>query len=177
MAKQVTGDQNETEAVKKFKKILSSPDNFYNKEDFPASESDDQAHRRCRSVEGAKKYCPVRWKALQSWFRDTRIVRSFIIWQAPRAGSMRRILRSDWLPERASWSDTARPGLPVSFPQIKFRQSFKRVHESFLSLKLLSAKVRRLFVISLSLWNQKMLISFKNTFCSKNRQIKHKSLF
>ena len=78
VAKQVTGDQNETEAVKKFKKILSSPDNFYNKEDFPANESDDQAHRRCRSVEGAKKYCPVRWKALQSWFRDTRIVRSFI---------------------------------------------------------------------------------------------------
>lgn len=73
VAKQVTGDQNETEAVKKFKKILSSPDNFYNKEDFPANESDDQAHRRCRSVEGAKKYCPVRWKALQSWFRDTRI--------------------------------------------------------------------------------------------------------
>ena len=30
---------------------------------------------------------------------------------------------SDWLPERARWSDTARPGLPVSFPQIKFRQS------------------------------------------------------
>ena len=27
-----------------------------------------------------------------------------------------------WLPERARWSDTARPGLPVSFPQIKFRQ-------------------------------------------------------
>ena len=32
-----------------------------------------------------------------------------IIWQAPRAGSMRRILCSDWLPERARWSDTARP--------------------------------------------------------------------
>ena len=45
------------------------------------------------------------------------------IWQAPRAGSMRRILSSDWLPERARWNDTARPGLPVSFPQIKFRQS------------------------------------------------------
>ena len=35
---------------------------------------------------------------------------------------MRRILCSDWLPERARWSDTARPGLPVSFPQIKFRK-------------------------------------------------------
>ena len=36
---------------------------------------------------------------------------------------MRRILCSDWLPERARWRDTARTGLPVSFPQIKFRQS------------------------------------------------------
>ena len=67
---------------------------------------------------------------------------------------MRRFLCSDWLPERARRSDTARPGLPVSFPQIKF-QKFKRVHESFLSPKLLSAKVKRFFVISLSLWNQK----------------------
>ena len=30
-----------------------------------------------------------------------------IIWQAPRAGGMRRLLCSDWLPERARWSDTA----------------------------------------------------------------------
>ena len=68
---------------------------------------------------------------------------------------MRRILCSDWLPERARWSDTARPGLPVSFPQIKFRQSSSEyVHESFLSLKLLSAMAKILFVISLSLWNQ-----------------------
>ena len=51
------------------------------------------------------------------------VVKCFIIWQAPRAGSMRRILCSDGLPERARWSDTARLGLPVSFPQIKFRQS------------------------------------------------------
>jgi len=66
-----------------------------------------------------------------------------IIWQAPQAGSMRRILCSDWLPERARWSDTVCPGLPVSFPLIKFRQSS--------SDKLFCAKVKRLFVISLSL--------------------------
>ena len=35
---------------------------------------------------------------------------------------MRRILRSDWLPERARWSDTTHPELPVSFSQIKFRK-------------------------------------------------------
>ena len=43
-----------------------------------------------------------------------------IIRQAPRAGSMQRILCSDLLPERAKWSDTARQGLSVSFPQINF---------------------------------------------------------
>ena len=59
---------------------------------------------------------------------------------------MRRILCSDWLPERARWSDTAR------FVRANKSESpkFKRVHESFLSLKLLSAKVKRFFVISLS---------------------------
>ena len=54
---------------------------------------------------------------------STQVVPIFIVWQAPRAGSMRRILCFDWLPEQARWSDTARPGLPVSFPQIKSRQS------------------------------------------------------
>ena len=55
----------------------------------------------------------------------------------------------------ARWSDTARPGLPVSFPQIKFRQSSSECTKVFFSPKLLSAKVKRFFVISLSLWNQK----------------------
>ena len=54
-----------------------------------------------------------------------------VIWQAPRAGSMRRILCSDWLPEWARWSDIARPGLPVSFPQIKFRLSSSKCTKVF----------------------------------------------
>ena len=57
---------------------------------------------------------------------------------------MQRILCSDWLPERARWNDTARPGLPVSFPHIKFRQSSSDCTKIFFSLKLLSAKVKRL---------------------------------
>ena len=68
---------------------------------------------------------------------------------------MQRILCSDnWLPEWARWSDTARRGLPVSFPQIKFLPKFKQVHESFVLPKLFSAEAKRFFVISLSLWNQ-----------------------
>ena len=74
----------------------------------------------------------------------------YIIWQAPLAGSMQRIFRSDWIPERARWSDTAR-----FVPANKISPKFKRVHESFRLQKLFSAKVKRLFVISLALWNQK----------------------
>ena len=33
--------------------------------------------------------------------------------------SMQRILCSDWLPEQARWSDTARPGLPVLFAKVQ----------------------------------------------------------
>ena len=32
---------------------------------------------------------------------NKEVIIVIIIWQAPRAGSMRRILCSDWLPERA----------------------------------------------------------------------------
>ena len=59
-------------------------------------------------------------------------------------------------------------------PGNKISPRVKRVHQSFLSPKLFSAKVKRFFAISLSLWNQKelqqerkqreqkLLISFKN---------------
>ena len=40
-------------------------------------------------------------------------------------------------------------------PANKISPKFKQVHKSFLSPKLFSAKVRRFFVISLTLWNQK----------------------
>ena len=68
-------------------------------------------------------------------------------------------------------------------PANKILPKFKQVHESFLSLKLLSAKVKRFVVISPSLWNQKtgkpkasmrmktkktkMLMCLKNMFCNK----------
>ena len=48
--------------------------------------------------------------------RETTISR-FIIWLAPRAGKMKRILCSDWLPERARWAYLARSGLPALVPQ------------------------------------------------------------
>ena len=47
------------------------------------------------------------------------------------------------------------PGTARFVPANKISPKFKRVHESFLSPKLFSAKVKRSFVFSLSLWNQK----------------------
>ena len=70
-------------------------------------------------------------KRLRPFICEDTAILLFIIWQAPRAGSIRRILCSDWLPERARWSDTACPGLPVSFPQIKFRQSSSKCTKVF----------------------------------------------
>ena len=50
-----------------------------------------------------------------------------------RAVCGKQILCSDWLPERARWSDTAHPGLPRFVPANKISPKFKRVHKSFLS--------------------------------------------
>ena len=45
------------------------------------------------------------------------ILVDIIIWLTPRAGKMKRILCSDWLPERASWAYLARSVLPALVPQ------------------------------------------------------------
>ena len=47
------------------------------------------------------------------------------------------------------------PGTGRFVPANKISPKFTQVHESFLSPKLFSAKVKTFFVISLSLWNQK----------------------
>ena len=74
-AKNVTGKSNETEAIREFRELLDSPDNYFNKVPFPPNESDAQAHARCSTIEGAKKYCPMRWKAIQGWFNEARMVK------------------------------------------------------------------------------------------------------
>ena len=95
-------------------------------------------------VDEIKQFVHFTWNkhssALQEWLfiNNNKIVSQnsmalflIIIWQALRAGSMQRILCFDWLPEQARWSDTAHPGLPVSFPQIKFCQSSSRCTKIF----------------------------------------------
>ena len=73
------------------------------------------------------------------------------------------------------------PGIARFVPANKISPKFKQLHESFLSPKLFSAKVKRFFVISVFMEPEKastrmktkktkMLMSFKNKFCKKNRQ-------
>jgi len=52
------------------------------------------------------------------------VVTLVIIWLAPRAGKMNRILRCDWLPERARWSYLARSGLSA----VSRKKNFPKSH-------------------------------------------------
>ena len=49
---------------------------FYNEQEIPVSESNESAYKLCSSISGAKKYCPIRWNAMQNWFAHAREVKS-----------------------------------------------------------------------------------------------------
>ena len=61
----------------KFRERLNSSEFYFNSEQFPKNESDKEAYRKCSDIEGAKKYCPKRWAALQLWFAEARKVSFF----------------------------------------------------------------------------------------------------
>ena len=61
----------------KFKEKLNSSENYFNPEPIPKNESDKEAQRKCSDIEGAKKYCPKRWAALELWMAESRKV-SFV---------------------------------------------------------------------------------------------------
>lgn len=74
VARNVTGLDNNTEAVKKFREMLTDRSNYFNEEPFPKNESDEEAHKRCSNIEDAKKYCPKRWEAAEKWWAAARMV-------------------------------------------------------------------------------------------------------
>ena len=51
---------------------------FFNKEPFPANESNENAHNLCTSVKEAKNYCPKRWETMEKWFAEARRVRVYL---------------------------------------------------------------------------------------------------
>ncbi|XP_001632923.2 uncharacterized protein LOC5512641 isoform X1 [Nematostella vectensis] len=68
IAREVSGKTNDTEAKKLFQARLKAPDMSYNQQPFPANESDEDAHRLCRSDGAAMIFCPTRWREIQKWF-------------------------------------------------------------------------------------------------------------
>lgn len=74
LAKQYTGIKDEGRAVVKFREVLKSRDMFFNRDSFPINESGDEAYMKCTDTEGARAFCPMRWKALQKWINYTKHV-------------------------------------------------------------------------------------------------------
>ena len=72
LAKEVTGENDNQTAITKFRAILNSSASYFNAEPIPKNESDEEAHKKCSDIEGAKKYCPKRWAAIQLWFAESR---------------------------------------------------------------------------------------------------------
>jgi hypothetical protein len=75
IAREVTKiyDNNDT-AVIEFRKLLNSNKSYFNEDPIPRNEINEEAYRRCSDLEGAKKYCPTRWEAMQKWFKKAREV-------------------------------------------------------------------------------------------------------
>lgn len=54
IAKTITKEDQEEEAVTQFTKYLNSSELYFNERPFPENESNEEAFRKCKSVEGIK---------------------------------------------------------------------------------------------------------------------------
>lgn len=70
----VTNQTTDASTKDLFIKRLNESDMYFEDKSIAANESDENAHVLCSSVEGAMKYCPNRWKAMQNWFTEARRV-------------------------------------------------------------------------------------------------------
>jgi len=78
LAKRYTEVEDENTAVFRFKEVLRSRDMFFNDAAFPANESGEEAFMKCADEQGARVFCPTRWRALQKWINSTKHVASFL---------------------------------------------------------------------------------------------------
>ena len=74
IARSVTKQTDDDTAKELFIKRLNESDMHFTDKPIPANESNENAHILCSSVEGAMKYCPKRWEAMQNWFAEARRV-------------------------------------------------------------------------------------------------------
>eukprot|EP00112_Aurelia_sp_Birch-Aquarium-sp1_P011295 Seg2375.5 transcript_id=Seg2375.5/GoldUCD/mRNA.D3Y31 product="hypothetical protein" protein_id=Seg2375.5/GoldUCD/D3Y31 len=74
LAKEIANVSDTKSAIKKFKEIATSPQEYFNDGPFPKNETGAEAQRKCSSERTARLNCPERWKALQKWFKFSRDV-------------------------------------------------------------------------------------------------------
>ena len=73
VSNQRRGESSNTSAIDYLKRKLNASAAFF-ANDIPANESDDRAHSLCKNDKNAAIYCPVRWDAMQKWFKVAREV-------------------------------------------------------------------------------------------------------
>ncbi|KAK3733245.1 hypothetical protein QZH41_011089, partial [Actinostola sp. cb2023] len=79
LARQFTNQTNNDTAKELFhQRLYNSSDMYYQTVPIPEIESNATAHSRCRSPQDAEKYCPVRWKIMQTWFEDVNKIMSLL---------------------------------------------------------------------------------------------------
>ena len=71
MAKLYTRETNEAVALNMFRAVLRHANMSFNVKPFPSNESDYNAFIKCHDPKSAQAYCPVRWKAMQAWTKNT----------------------------------------------------------------------------------------------------------
>lgn len=67
IARNITGESDNETAIREFKKLLNSSEEYFNDGPFPANESDAAAFKNCSDIESAKLNCPTRWAAMLKW--------------------------------------------------------------------------------------------------------------
>ena len=88
IARSVTNQTSNDTAKEFFIKRLNESDMYFADKPIPVNESNAKAHVLCSSVEGAKKYCPNRWRAMQNWFAEAKKVNNEITKYMLQLGSL-----------------------------------------------------------------------------------------
>lgn len=78
LVKEYTGLNDDTKARDKFISEIQRQDRYFNRLSFPSGESDEKAFIKCFDADSAKKHCPKRWEAMQTWIKSTQKVKDQI---------------------------------------------------------------------------------------------------
>ena len=74
LVKEYTGLNDDTKARDKFISEIQRQERYLNRLSFPSEESDENAFIKCFDANSAKKHCPKRWEAMQTWIKSTQKV-------------------------------------------------------------------------------------------------------